>query len=276
MGINKKYNVKCHVLAMNSLKFFKAFKIQGRVVFALVLREAAVRYGKTQLGYLWALLTPIIMIFLQVSIFTLIGRHPDLGSDLFLFFATGYLPFMFWRHVTQQTQNALIANQALMSYPVVNYLDFFIARFILELATSIIIWFVIFGFIYLRGIEFSIKSILGLLALIFSIGGFGLGVGMINAGLIKLIPAYANVFSALSMPFFIMSGIFYTAASLEPSIRSFLLFFPVLQFSEWMRSIFYIGFNSPYIDFLYIIIVDLSVLFFGLVLVSSTVNKDDK
>ena len=72
---------------MNSSKFFKAFKIQGRVVFALVLREAAVRYGKTQLGYLWALLTPIIMIFLQVSIFTLIGRHPDLGSDLFLFFA---------------------------------------------------------------------------------------------------------------------------------------------------------------------------------------------
>lgn len=55
-----------------------------------------------------------------------------------------------------------------MSYPVVNYLDFFIARFILELATGIIIWFVIFGFIYLRGIEFSIKSILGLLALIFS------------------------------------------------------------------------------------------------------------
>jgi capsular polysaccharide transport system permease protein len=261
---------------MNSANLFKAFKIQIRVVFALILRESAVRYGKTQLGYLWALLTPIIMIFLQVSIFTLIGRHPDLGNDLFLFFATGYLPFILWRHVTQQTQNALSANQALMFYPIVNYLDFFLARFILELAKNIIVWLFIFCFIYLKGVEFSIKSILELATLIFSIGIFGLGVGMINAGFIKLVPAYANIFAALSMPFFIMSGVFYTAASLEPSIRSFLLIFPTLQFSEWMRTIFYTGFNSSYFDIFYILIIVLSTLFFGLTLIVLTLDKNDK
>ena len=78
------------------------------------------------------------------------------------------------------------------------------------------------------------------------------------------------------MPFFIMSGIFYTASSLEPSIRSFLLFFPTLQFSEWMRTIFYTGFNSSYFDIFYILIIVLSTLFFGLTLVLLTLNTNDK
>ena len=47
----------------------KALQSQGRVLIALMLREARTRYGRQRAGYLWALVEPMLHIALFYFVF---------------------------------------------------------------------------------------------------------------------------------------------------------------------------------------------------------------
>jgi len=59
--------------------------ITARVVAALLLRETRVRFGRSQIGYLWAVLEPVGGIVIFAFVFHVIGRVPDVGQSLYLF-----------------------------------------------------------------------------------------------------------------------------------------------------------------------------------------------
>lgn len=248
------------------IKLRTGFQVQRRVILALILREASTRHGKTQIGYLWEILLPLALISLKVSIFSFIGRAPPLGDNLFLFFSTGLLPFLFWQKVTRQVQNGLTANHALLSYPQVLPVDVFLARGILELSTTIIVATLIFIGLDMAGIEFYVRSFPELMALMLLYFTFSIGLGMINASIIRHYPSFDNMFSMITTPMFFLSGIFYIAESLPPLVREWLLWLPMLQYSEWFRSIFYPTFDSSYVDIHYLFFTSLVTVFLGLAL----------
>ena len=83
-----------------------AVATQARVIGALMLRELRVRFGRTKLGYLWAVLQPVGWIVMLSLVFGLIGRLPGFGDNMPLFFATGVLPFLLFQQTTAQLGNA--------------------------------------------------------------------------------------------------------------------------------------------------------------------------
>ncbi len=100
---------------MNELRH--ALRVQGRVIHALILREALGKYGKSKLGYLWALLEPVLQVLMLVLIFSALGRQSPVGGDLAVFFTTGIVPWLIYSSLSSRLSGALGANQALLAYP---------------------------------------------------------------------------------------------------------------------------------------------------------------
>lgn len=74
---------------------------RGRVVHALMRREMRSRYGKTRLGYVWAVMEPIAHLATLGSAFAVLNHSPPpIGDSLFLFYLTGVLPFLMFSHVS--------------------------------------------------------------------------------------------------------------------------------------------------------------------------------
>src|SRR5687768_14506509 len=103
--------------------FTEALAIQGRVLLALMLREARTRYGRQQIGYLWAIIEPMIHITMLMVIFSFIGRASPLGDSLPMFLATGIATYLGFRNVYGRTKGGYGSNEALLTYPVVKIVD---------------------------------------------------------------------------------------------------------------------------------------------------------
>ena len=76
-----------------------ALLIQCRVVHALVMRDVKSRYGGRRLGFLWALIEPLMMIGVFIGLFHLMGRSSQGGIAAPLFFVTAFAPFFMFRDI---------------------------------------------------------------------------------------------------------------------------------------------------------------------------------
>ena len=72
-----------------------------RVLFALMVREMATKFGRSWGGYIWAIAEPLGGIMLLTVAFSFAFRKPPLGTNFALFYATGIIPFYLFSNVTR-------------------------------------------------------------------------------------------------------------------------------------------------------------------------------
>lgn len=239
-------------------------KTQMRVVGALVLRETRTRFGKMQLGYLWAFLEPISFVVVLSGIFISIGRKAPFGMDMIMFFGTGILAFQLYRNLAMQLGSAFSANRALLTFPIVQRIDTLYARAILEIATILMVMIILFGSMTLSGLT-HLPHDLGQVTLsILGLSVLGFGVGAINAVMNVLLPAWRLIEAMISRPMFFLSGIFYAIDTMPHAIREFLLWNPVLHGVEMMRLGFHTGYRSQSVDITYLLWWGVGTLLIGL------------
>ena len=159
-------------------------RVQIRVVCALILRETRVAFGTAQLGYLWAIANPVFGTAILVLIFSFIGGHPPIGTSFPLFFATGLLPYEFYKKLTSSLMNVFIANSGLLTYPLVKEGDVIYARFLLITATFLFIMIIFFLCLIVMGLATWPDDLAKVLTAIGAIALIGLGGGVCNAVLI--------------------------------------------------------------------------------------------
>lgn len=225
----------------------------ARVIAALLLRETRVRFGRAQIGYLWAILEPLGGVIVLAFAFQLIGRAPDVGQSLYLFLAIGMLGFSLQRRLTVQLGNAFDANKALLFFPVVKRIDTLIARGILEVATSLLsMMIIIAGLMALEGV--SPPARLDIFATgIAALALLGFGLGTLNAILNAHFGSWRHVEVMISRPLFLMSGVFFTPAMLPSAITDILVWNPIFHGIEWLRYGYYEGYRPDFISFEYLI-----------------------
>ena len=120
-----------------------------RVLHALLLREMITRYGRTSLGYLWALLEPVGVIALLTLLFMQIAHAPPYGHSFALFYASGYLAFHWVIDIANVSARSVHVNRPLLAFPNVSALDTVLARFILQALTGLAVATVIFSAIFM-------------------------------------------------------------------------------------------------------------------------------
>ena len=234
--------------------FLQPIVVQSRVIWALLLRETRTRFGKSRLGYAWALLDPLLYIIALSGVFYAMGRHnPPLGTSVILFFATGVLPYRMFSRIAGLLLGAITSNEALFYFPAVKQIDAILARFLLELATYMIVMLLVFaGFAVILN-DFPDLDLFSLVGAILALGLLGLGLGIINAVVAVLISSWDRIYSALMTPLFFISGIFFLGDRLPTTAREVAKWNPVLHGIEWFREGFYQGFHSDMLSRSYVI-----------------------
>jgi capsular polysaccharide transport system permease protein len=227
--------------------------MQGRVLFALIMREMTTRYGRNVGGYVWAVLEPAATIALLSTVFEFIARHPALGSNFPFFFATGYMAFHLYLDTSRAVSNAVTANRALLTFPRVTIVDTVIARFILQFLTSVFVTALILGGLLM---VFDEPVILRFEFIALSVGlaaFFGLAMGLFNCITFAYSPTWQTVFGLLNRPMFLISGIFFLYEDLPRVAQEILWWNPFMHVTALMRVGFYPIYEASFASPAYVV-----------------------
>jgi len=212
-----------------------------------MVREMATSFGRSSLGYLWAILEPIGIIVVFTLAFSIIFKQPPLGTSFPLFYATGYLPFGIYNTAQSKISVALTQNKALLFYPAVTYTDVILARFALISLTELTVSVLLFtGLMVHAGV-----TVVPNLPYVFAALGMalflGTSVGLMNATLFEIFPSWRTIWKILSR------------------IQSILWWNPLVHIIGTLRVGFFPEYEGSYISWLYVVMLSLSLMTLGLV-----------
>jgi len=238
---------------------------QGRILVALLLRDAQTRFGETRLGYLWALLEPISHLALIASVFaaTHIGGTAPVGSNLIVYYFTGVLPYLLFSNTVFGVQQSLIANRPLLQIPLVQHVDVLLARGLLELLTQFCVAVIVLTAFVLLGLPAVPDDLFDAASGLFAIWVVGFGIGVINATIIHFVKSWDHVFANVVRALYFTSGIFLNPAEMPEWVRDILVWNPVLQAIDWIRSGFFDSWHPVWLDRGYVVLWGLAAVLIG-------------
>jgi capsular polysaccharide transport system permease protein len=240
----------------------------ARVIHALILREMRTRFGQQRLGFLWAFVEPIIFVAVLAVIFSIRGRYHPPGMTLVLFLITGIVPFLLFRQTLRRGMRGQGGNNKLLAFPQVQIMDIVLATFLLELSISITVFVVlVFGIHLLEMEPVVVQYPLAVLAGILIMGLYGFALGLIFGSLVPMVRSLPNIVQMfVGRPLFLISGVFFTIEMIPQEYRHILLINPLFHVLEWLRSVFFMRYESRYADMEYAIIWLVVLLSLGLLM----------
>lgn len=225
----------------------------ARTILALMLREMATSYGRSVMGYLWAIVEPVAALALLSVVFSLFLRSPALGTNFPLFFASGFLVFGIYSGVGNDVARAVQFSRPLLEYPAVTPLDAILARFLLNYLTHLMVISIILTGIILA---YDLRVVMDLQRTILALavaGAFALGVGTFNCYLFVAFPSYVHVWAILNRPMFLLSGVLFLFDSVPQPFRDMLWYNPLVHIVGLMRSGVYATYDASYASVTYVL-----------------------
>jgi len=231
-------------------------EVFGRVVHALVLREARTRHGSLRIGYLWAIIEPALEIAVIWAFFSAMGRISGVNASIFAFLMTGIFPYLAWRSASVRGATAIESNLPLLVHPQVQPFSVVTARVLLEMASSLVIFWLFVLLLWVFGGEPPTNFLdepLNLLGAFGAMCFLAFGFGLANAAISRFVTFWPEVIRVTARVLFFTSGVFYTMESLPERARHIILLNPLAHMIEWIRSAALPGFESDHYSVLYIL-----------------------
>ncbi|KNG92247.1 ABC transporter permease [Pseudaestuariivita atlantica] len=223
-----------------------------RSILALVLREMSTTYGRSPGGYAWAILEPVAAIFLLSAAFQFVFRTPSLGSNFPFFFATGYLPYMLTLTLMNNCGRAIRFSRALLAYPGVTWSDAVFARAILTTLTDLLTTLIVItGIVLIFRIDLILSPGPIVLALAMAIT-VGIGVGSLNCYLFTAFPAWERVWSVITRPLLLVSGVIFLYDTLPDRAQPVMLWNPLTHVVGAARKGFFATYDADYLMPVYV------------------------
>ncbi|MBL6749550.1 MAG: ABC transporter permease [Nevskia sp.] len=213
---------------------------QWQVLSALVRRESESRHGRRfNFGFALGMLEPLIIIGAICLLFWLINHPPIYGSSMVLFVATGVFPVYLFIHTAGKVHEPL-QSAHLGRYTLELPIDNVVAHATLHALSSAAVAIAFFCILYFIGERQASPYEPGrALAALLMIYALGVGMGLFNAVLGRVLPIWGLAWPALSRASVHFSAIYYVVDSLPPRIRGWFALNPILHAVNWFRTAFY-------------------------------------
>ena len=254
-----------------NLSLLEQLRIQGRVIWALTMREVITRFGREGLGAIWLVAEPAMFIIGVMTIFSHIEGNP--GYSIAEYLAVSYPTLLFWRNGTNRVTKALEINRALLHHQPIHPIDIIYSRILLEFAGaagSFIILYLIFIQIgicrwpadwltfavgYILVITFSFAFVLIMAAL---------------AELSETIERVSHIILYLMLPF---SGVFVPLYAIPPEYRQPLMIFPLIDAVEYFHRGYYGPRMATYYNLPWTMASILAMTLFGYALMNIAIRR---
>lgn len=243
----------------------RAFKSLVHSVRTIMLREMMARFGRHDLGYLWAIIEPLIHVSILSFIFYFIRMRDTLGMNVVLFVATGIIPLFFYLKTFAVLTNALKQNRPLLNHSGVQPMDIFLARSILEFFTQLLVLILFVVVIYVAVEQYRFGSVVSIMANLFGLWIMGIGAGLTVGSLVVYAESLPNIVSGFNRIIYITSGVFFTLDMMPPAVAEYAAYNPLLHFVDGVRGNFNPLMGGTRVDIVYGFSWAVGILAFGLV-----------
>ncbi len=243
-----------------------ALTVQGRVIYALMMREVHTIYGTSRLGYLWALIQTMWGIGMFWGMRYLAGATAPHGMHILMFMLAGFGFFNMFSGILNKCMSAVSGNRALLTFPQVTPVDLMLSRAVIVWATELVAALILITIGMLFGMPFYLTDFGGLLFLLMLTPLLGLGMGMLCASLAVLYPTLEKIVPMVMRIMFFASGLFYSATMLPSYVLKYLWYNPLLQIIEWGRVCLSRGYSTIPYSPLYLVSVTATCLCLGLLM----------
>ena len=112
--------------------FLRSFRIQRRVIGALIMRETFTRFGRDNLGFAWMFGEFLVFALPVIVMWHFIRGKYEHGLLVVPFVWSGYLPILLFRHIGGHMLRAVRLNMSLFYHRNVTPFDAVIARIAVE------------------------------------------------------------------------------------------------------------------------------------------------
>jgi capsular polysaccharide transport system permease protein len=238
----------------------------SRIIWALMLRELATRYGRDNLGFLWVVFEPLVFCVGVLIMYRAI-RGPYIEAiSVIPFIMGGYMPTILVRHIVMYSLNAVKINGGLLYHKSISVLDLFVARILLEFIGVTLSFALIFSVLLAFGLApFPVN--LGLLYEgWFTTGFVGCGLALMVGAISEIVDVVERIISVTLYVLVPISGTFFLADWLPPSVRHYALLLPFLNCSEMVRAGMFGPSINPHYDLGYTLACALVMTVIGLLI----------
>ena len=107
--------------------------MQGRVLYACMMREVITRFGRHNIGALWLMAEPMLFTLGVAAVWYALRLNHASDIPIIAFAVTGYSSVLGWRNSASRCSMAITANRSLLFHRNVRVIDVLLTRSILEI-----------------------------------------------------------------------------------------------------------------------------------------------
>lgn len=217
------------------LSTLEAFRIQCRVIGALLLRELSGRFGRHNFGYLWLFLEPMMLGGAIAVVHHVSGHGLPGGLAVMPFWVIGYIPYYLFRGVVNRGPSAIHGNQSLLYHRRITVFDIIVSRNLLEGAAvfgALSVFLLGFGLVLGDWPKEPGKMVIGMALMFLLSHGLSL---LIASGSVytELFERIVHLMTYLSLPF---TGAFFMVFWLPTDLQHIVLWIPTVHCFELIRA----------------------------------------
>lgn len=211
------------------------WRIQRRVVGALMVRELVTRFGRENIGFLWMMVEPLLFAVLVGILWRFMKGPEEHGVSIIAFVASGYIPLTLFRNAVNRSVRVFSVNSSLMYHRQIKILDFIFVRFLIEMIGAMMAYLFIAILLGMLG-EFPMPADLGALLLgWFLYCGFTFSLCLVLAPLSEMSDVLEKIMPVTTYIMIPFSGTFNMTSWLTPSAQRAMYYSPFVQGMELMR-----------------------------------------
>ena len=214
----------------------RSWKVQRRVVGALLLREILTRYGRHNIGFLWLFVEPMAFTLGVTALWTAMKASHGSSLPIVAFALTGYSTVLIWRNMPARCVNAIEPNQTLLYHRHVKVIDLYLARILLEGMGATI------SFVFLSALFISIgwiappEDALKVAAGWMMIFWFGAALAILIGSLAYDNELVDRIWHPTAYLIFPLSGAGFLVDALPPRFQEIILYLPMVHGVEYLRE----------------------------------------
>ena len=244
----------------------EGWRIQVRVIGALMVRELVTRFGRENIGFLWIMVEPLLFASLVALVWRFMIGPQEHGVGIAAFVVSGYIPLVMFRNSVGRCVGLFVANSALMYHRQVKIYDFIFTRACIEVIGHMMAYLGIGVVLWMFGL-FPTPHDMGTFLLGWGLYAlFTMSVCFVLAPLSEMSSVMEKLVPVATYMMIPFSGSFNMVAWLHPSVREVMMWSPPVNAMELMRSGIFGDTVRPYYNLEVPLVASMLCLLIGLAL----------
>jgi len=230
-----------------------------QIIFYLSIVELKLRYRGTVLGFFWSVLEPLAQLLILYVVFTAIRFREE---DFIIYLFSGLIMIHFFSRSTTQGLNSLIRNKPIIISLKLSKKIFPISLILTNLYMLAIEFVIFFIFIIIFDVTISytiliLPLIIGLLII------FTIGIGLLLSIVRLFFKDIQSIWGIVTLSLIFITPVFWKVENMQEEIARILLLNPLALLMEMVHMVVLYNTMPTLVEFGYVIISSLVILFLG-------------